>query len=196
MIGRLLAVLPLLLFSLTCGAAESPSLRSGVFSPPRVAPDFSLLGSDGSALKLSRYRGKVVALGFGYSFCPDICPTTLMYLAKAKEKLGATGKDFQVIYVTVDPERDSVDRLRNYLAGFDPTFIGATGSSEQLADVRKAYGIQVSKQPPREGNPSVYFVHHSSFVYLIDRGGDLRAMMPYGISVDDIAHDVKALLSK
>src|SRR6185369_17595458 len=82
MIGRLLAVLRLLLFSLTCGAAESPSLRSGVFSPPRVAPDFSLLGSDGSALKLSRYRGKVVALGFGYSSCPDVCPTTLFYLAQ------------------------------------------------------------------------------------------------------------------
>jgi protein SCO1/2 len=196
MIRSLLAVLPLLVFSLAAGAAESPSLRSGVFSPPRVAPDFSLRGSDGSALKLSSYRGKVVALGFGYSFCPDICPTTLMFLAKAKEKLGATGKDFQVIYVTVDPERDGVERLRNYLAAFDPTFMGATGSPKELADVRQAYGIQVSKQPPRDGNPSVYFVHHSSFVYLIDRGGNLRAMMPYGISVDDIAHDVKALLNK
>jgi len=192
----LLAFLPLLVLALTAGAAETPDLRTGAFKPPRPAPDFSLRGSDGSPLKLSRYRGKVVALGFGYSSCPDVCPTTLFYLAQAKEKLGADGKDFQVIYVTVDPERDSAERLRKFLAAFDPAFIGATGAPEQLVDVRKAYGIQVSRQPPIGGNPSVYYVHHSSFVYLIDRRGDLRAMIPFGATVEDIAHDVKALLSQ
>jgi protein SCO1/2 len=193
---RLLALLPLLVLALTVGAAETADLKTGVFKPPRPAPDFSLRGSDGSELKLSRYRGKVVALGFGYASCPDVCPTTLFFLAQAKEKLGASGKDFQVIYVTVDPERDSAERLRKFLAAYDPTFVGVTGAPGQLADVRKAYGIQISKQLPMEGNPSVYYVHHSSFVYLIDRGGNLRAMMPFGVSVDDIAHDVKALLSQ
>ena len=192
----LLALLPLLVLALTVGAAETPELKTGVFKPPRPAPDFSLRGSDGSELKLSRYRGKVVALGFGYASCPDVCPTTLFFLAQAKQKLGASGKDFQVIYVTVDPERDSAERLRKFLAAYDPTFVGATGAPGQLADVRKAYGIQISKQLAKEGNPSVYYVHHSSFVYLIDRAGNLRAMMPFGVSVDDIAHDVKALLSQ
>ena len=192
----LAALLPLLVFALTVGAAESPDLKTGVFKPARPAPEFSLRGSDGHELKLSRYRGKVVALGFGYASCPDVCPTTLFYLAQAREKLGAAGKDFQVIYVTVDPERDSAERLRKFLAAYDPTFIGATGAPEQLADVRKAYGIQVSRQPAAGGDPSTYFVHHSSFVYLIDRAGNLRAMMQFGVSVDDLAHDVKSLLSK
>jgi protein SCO1 len=195
-VRRLSAMVALFVFAVATNAADAPALRSGAFNPPRVAPEFSLRGSDGSELKLSRYRGKVVALGFGYSFCPDICPTTLAYLAKAKEKLGAAGKDFQVIYVTVDPERDSPERLRAYLAGFDPTFVGATGATADLAEVRKQYGIQVSKQPPSAGNPSMYFIHHSSFVYLIDRAGSLRSLVPYGTSIDDMAHDVKALLGK
>ena len=192
---RALAVLPLLVIALTAGAAESPQLKSGVFSPPRPAPDFSLQGSNGTELKLSRYRGKVVALGFGYTSCPDVCPTTLLFLSEARQKLGPAGKEFQVVYVTVDPERDDAERLRKYVAAFDPTFLGATGTPEQLADVRKAYGIQVSRQNS-QGSPSTYFVHHSSFVYLVDRAGNLRAMLPFGVSVDDIAHDVKALLGK
>src|SRR5215207_10032692 len=98
MIRGLLAVLALAVSSLPAsavdsvalrsGAADSPALRSGVFSPPRAAPDFSLRGSDGSELKLSRYRGKVVALGFGYTTCPDVCPTTLAELAAVRKKLG------------------------------------------------------------------------------------------------------------
>ncbi len=192
----LAGLLALLACSLALAAAESPGLRSGVFDPPRVAPDFALRGSNGAEVKLSNYKGKVVALGFGYSSCPDICPTTLFYLAQAREKLGAAGKDFQVVYVTVDPERDNEERLRKYLSSYDKSFIGATGTPEQLAAVRNLYGIQVARQPPLAGNPSMYFIHHSSFVYLIDRAGKLRAMMPYGTTVDDMAHDAGALLSQ
>jgi len=191
---RLAVLLPLFAFSLAAGAAETADLKSGVFKPPRPAPDFSLRGSDGAELTLSRYRGKVVALGFGYTSCPDVCPTTLFYLAQVREKLGAAAKGLQVVYVTVDPERDDTERLKKYLASFDPTFIGATGSPGQLAEVRKAYGIQISRQTV-PGTQSAYLVHHSSFVYLIDRAGNIRALLPFGVSVDDIAHDVKALLS-
>jgi len=174
-------------------AAQGASLRSGVFNPPRPAPEFVLSGSDGAELKLSRYRGKVVALGFGYTFCPDVCPTTLVDLAQVRKQLGAAGKDFQVLYVTVDPERDSAEVLRKYLSSFDPSFIGGTGTPEQLAEVRKAYGISIAKKPVK-GNPSAYWVHHSSFVYLIDRDGMLRAMKPFGALIEDVAHDVKVLL--
>ena len=191
----LVAFLPFLFFALAAGAAESPELKSGVFKPARLAPDFSLRGSDGSELKLSRYRGKVVALGFGYTSCPDVCPTTLAELAETRKRLGAAGKEFQVVYVTVDPERDSTERLHKYLGAFDPTFIGATGTNEELAAVRKAYGI-VATKVPIEGVPSAYLVHHSSFVYLIDREGSLRAMSPYGRNVDDVASDVKALFKR
>ena len=190
----LLGFVPLLAFAVAVGAVESSGLKYGVFNPPRAAPDFSLRGSDGAVLKLSRYRGKVVALGFGYTFCPDVCPTTLVELAEVRRKLGAARNEFQVVYVTVDPERDSAERLRTYLSAFDPSFIGATGTPEQLAEVRKAYGIAIAKKTV-EGNPSAYLVHHSSFVYFIDREGRLRAMLPFGgRTVDDIAHDIRALL--
>jgi len=191
------ASLTLFCIALAVGAAGSPELRSGVFDPPRMAPDFSLRGSDGSDFKLSRYRGKVVALGFGYTHCPGVCPTTLAFLAQARQKLGAAGKEFQIIYVTVDPERDNEQRLRTFLASFDPTFVGATGTPQQLANVRKEYGINVSDKMFVAGQPkSNYFLDHSSYVYLIDRAGKLRAMMPYGVTVDDIEHDAQALLSK
>jgi protein SCO1/2 len=162
-----------------------------------MAPDFSLHGSNGSEVTLSSYRGKVVALGFGYTHCPGVCPTTLALLAEARQRLGAIGKEFQIVYVTVDPERDDEEHLRKFLASFDPTFIGATGAPRQLADVRKAYGISVSDKMFVDGQPkSNYFLDHSSYVYLIDRAGKLRAMMPFGVTVDDIAHDAQALLRK
>ena len=190
------ALLPFF-FSLVAGAAENSELRSGVFDPPRLAPDFVLKGSDASELKLSRYHGKVVALGFGYTNCPGVCPATLALLAAAREKLGTAAGDFQVVYVTVDPERDDTAHLKKFLASFDPTFVGATGTAAQLADVRQAYGITVSDKIYVDAKPkSAYFLDHSSFVYLIDRGGKLRAMMPFGVSVDDIDHDVKALLKQ
>src|SRR6185503_9461605 len=92
----LLALALLLVLAVDAGAAENPGLKSGVFSPPRPAPDFSLRGSDGAEFKLSRYRGKVVALGFGYTFCPDVCPTTLLELAQVRKSLGADGRELQV----------------------------------------------------------------------------------------------------
>jgi protein SCO1 len=184
----------LLALAWAVGATGVPDLKSGVFDPPRSAPEFSLRGSDGSDLKLSRYRGKVVALGFGYTSCPDVCPTTLAELAAVKKKLGKAGSDFQVVYVTVDPERDNAPRLKAYLEAFDPTFIGGTGTPQQLAEVRKAYGI-VATRMPSQGDPSVYFIGHSSFIYLIDRDGGLRALSPFGRNVDDVVSDVKSLLA-
>jgi len=188
-------VLVLLVLSAAAGAAraaDAPALKAGVFSPPRSAPDFSLRGSDGAELKLSRYRGKVVALAFGFTSCPDVCPVTLGTLRETRKKLVAEGKDLQVVYVTVDPERDDAERMRTYLANFDATFVGGTGTAEQLDAVRAAYGILAEKVT----TPAGYSVAHSSSIYLIDREGRLRALMPYGHPADDFVHDVKLLLGK
>jgi protein SCO1/2 len=190
----LLALFASLALSPFADAAADAEFRTGVFSPPRQAPEFTLRGSNGSELTLSKYRGKVVALGFGYTSCPDVCPTTLAFLAQARKKLGPAGKDMQVVYVTVDPERDNPERLRKFVANFDPSFLGATGTAQQLADVRKGYGITITRKNI-EGTKD-YLVHHSSYIYLIDRAGNLRAMMPFGVSVDDMAHDLKTLLDK
>lgn len=172
-------------------AAETAELKSGVFDPPRMAPDFSLPGSKGGEFSLSGQRGKLVVLGFGFSHCPDICPLTLANLAQVHKNLEALADQVQVVYVTVDPERDSVERLREYMAHFNESFIGITGSPEELSDVRKAYGIIAAREVHKDGS---YAVHHSSYVYLIDKEGLLRALVPFGKTADDITSDIKLLL--
>ena len=191
-------VLPALLAALLASAslaapsatAAAPALRAGVFEPPRQAPDFTLRGSDGSALDLARLRGKVVLMSFGFSQCAAVCPVTLATLAEARRSLGKAGDAVQVLFVTVDPERDDVARLKAYMAAFDPSFLGATGTAAALAAMRKDYGVTARKVPASDG----YVMDHSSSIYLIDRAGKLRALMPYGRSAADFAHDVKLLL--
>jgi protein SCO1/2 len=173
-------------------ADDNSALIAGVFTPQRLAPDFSIRGSDGGELKLSRYRGKVVLLSFGYTACTAVCPVTLAVLAQAHKKLGALGDNLQVVYVTVDPERDDADRMRKYLSAFDPSFIGGTGSASQLAAVREKYGISATKIPTADG----YMMSHTSYVYLIDRNGYLCALMPFGHVADDYVHDISVLLRK
>ena len=181
---------PLIVAAVCAGAAEAVALKAGTFDPPRLAPDFSLTGSNGTELRLSSHRGKVILLSFGFTSCPEVCPTTLAVLARARRMLGPQGKELQIVYVTVDPERDDPQRMRSYLAGFDPTFVGGTGSEEELAAVRKEYGVFATRKPLGSG----YTVAHSSFTYLIDRHGRLRGLMPYGRTPEDYAHDVRILL--
>jgi protein SCO1 len=174
----------------TSFARAAETLRAGAFDPPRDAPDFTLRGTNGNELVLSRYRGKVVLLAFGFASCPVICPTTLATLTKTRKELGPDADGMQVLYVTVDPERDDVDRLRLFLAGFDPSFVGGTGTAAELAAVRNAYGVQADKVDSADA------YMHSTSVYLIDRDGKLRALMPYGNTSEDYVHDVKLLLGR
>ncbi len=180
----------ILLVAGTATAAES-RLKSGVFDPARQAPDFTLPGSHGKDFTLSDYRGKVMVLGFGFSHCPQICPTTLITLTATVEQLGDLADKIQVVFMTVDPERDTTGQLREYLSYFHPDFIGLTGQPERLAEVRQDYGIMTEKEAHGEGH---YEVHHSSYLYLVDRRGMLRTLVPFGTSADDIAHDIRILL--
>jgi len=190
---RALAPALLSLLLLEAAAAAAPAaFKAGTFEPPRPAPDFSLQGSDGQELRIGRFRGKVVLLAFGYSSCTAVCPVTLATFAAARRKLGATAADIQVIYVTVDPQRDVPERLKRFLGTFDHTFIGGTGSEAQLAAVREAYGVTAKKIPYENS----YTYAHSSFTYLIDRRGRIRALMPYGHSPDDYANDLTILLQE
>lgn len=175
-----------------CAAARAEELVAGVFDPPRAAPDFTLPGSSGEPLELAHYRGKVVVLGFGFTNCTKVCPVTLATLGAAMRELGDTGKDVQVLYVTVDPERDTAGQMKQYLAAFHPSFLGGTGTEEQLAAVRKEYGIMAEKH----AGPGNYQYGHSSFTYLVDREGKLRALMPYGHPAADYVHDLRALLAQ
>lgn len=193
--SALRVLLPLLLSlagAIAVPAAAAPALKAGVFEPPRQAPDFALRGSDGSELSLRRFRGKVVLLSFGFTQCAAVCPTTLATLAQAKRALGQAGDAVQVLFVTVDPERDTSGQLKAYLAAFDPGFLGATGRPDALAAVRKSYGVVAEKVSVG----SSYAVDHTSSIFLIDREGKLRAMMPYGRDSRDFVHDVELLLAK
>ena len=188
--GALSSLLLLLSVGVT---AKELQLKAGVFDPPRLAPDFSLPGSTGAPVSLNAYRGKVIALGFGFTHCPSVCPMTLAKLTQVRKQLGARAEQFQVVYVTVDPDRDDAKRMREYLGNFDASFVGVTGSAEQLAAVRQAYGVIANKAAAEDGG-SNYTVHHSSYIYLIDRSGHLQALVPFGKSTDDISHDVGVLL--
>jgi protein SCO1 len=186
------SLLAALLLLAASAAGGEPTLKAGVFNPPRHAPEFSLQGSDGRELTMSRYRGKVIVLGFGFTSCPDVCPTTLATLAQTRRKLGQEAADVQIVYITVDPERDSVERMKKYLGTFDPSFVGGTGSAEQLSAVRTEYGILAQKKV----SGANYSVAHSSYTLLIDRRGNIRALMPYGHGSDDYVHDLRILLQE
>jgi protein SCO1/2 len=168
-------------------------LRSGAFEPPREAPAFSLDGSNGKKLTLRDHLGKVVILQFGFTFCEKVCPVTLARLTEVYKKLGSAARDVQLIYVTVDPKRDSPERLREHLAAFNPSFLGATGTPDELAAVRKTYGV-VAEQVVSRNQALGYEVNHSSSIYLVDRQGKVRGLVPFGTPVDDIVHDLEFLL--
>lgn len=180
-------------FAFRQAAQVEQGLRGGTFEPPREAPAFSLEGSNGKKLSPRDYLGKVVILEFGYTFCEDVCPVTLAHLTSAYKKLGSAASDVQLIYVTVDPARDNPDRLREHLTAFNPTFLGATGVPEDLHAVQKAYGV-VAKQVVSRNQALPYAVDHSSSLFLVDRQGKLRGLIPFGTPVDDIAHDLDLLL--
>jgi protein SCO1/2 len=187
-----LQVLAALAALCAASVAAAPELKAGVFDPPRDAPDFSLPSSEGDTLALRSYRGKVVILGFGFTSCTEVCPITLATLAQARRKLGPAAGDVQVVYITVDPERDNAARMKAYLHAFDPTFVGGTGGASELAAVRKDYGISAEKRVHGDS----YSVAHSSFTYLVDRRGRIRALMPYGHSAEDYVHDLNILMAE
>ena len=174
------------------GVAGAAVLKAGAFDPPAAAPELGLVASNGGTLSLAGYRGRVVLIAFGFTACPEVCPTTLAVLAQARKRLGPQGKDVQVVFVTVDPERDDVERIRAYLRAFDPGFVGGTGTPAQLAAVRGRYGVIARRQAVGDS----YTVGHSSSVYLVDRKGLLRGMMPYGSPADDFVHDIRVLLAE
>jgi protein SCO1/2 len=131
-------------------------------------------------------------LQFGYTFCTPVCPVTLARLNEVHKKLGNASSDVQLIYLTVDPERDNPDRLRKHLAAFNPSFLGATGTLDELAAVNKAYGVFAEKVVSR--NQAGYAMNHSTSLYLINRQGKLRGLVPFGTPVEDIVHDLELLL--
>ncbi|TFW34426.1 SCO family protein [Massilia horti] len=194
MIKRAPSLLLSLFLSLQlASSAHAADLKSGVFEPPRPAPELALVTSSGKPFRLADYRGKVVILEFGYTHCPAICPTLLATLAQARALMKSQAARVQVVFVTVDPARDDNARLAAWLPHFDPAFVGLTGNGQQVGAVMKAFGITATRVPMANGG---YGIDHSSYLYFIDPKGILRALMPFGRPAADIAHDARVLLEE
>jgi protein SCO1/2 len=187
--------LAVFLLTLPAGIAAAAGFRGGELSPPRSAPDLVLKDQDGAAFRLSRQRGQVVLLSFGYTFCPDVCPTTLAELVQARARLGEAARRVRIVFVTVDPERDTAERLREYTRAFGRAFTALTGEAAALAEARKAYGVTAEKRAVK-GTAAAYLIDHSAMVHVIDAEGRVRLMFPFGTSVDDMEHDIRLLLRR
>lgn len=169
------------------------TFHGSLIQEPYAAPDFSLPDGKGGEFHLASQRGRVVLLFFGFTNCPDVCPTTLADLKQVRKMLGADADKLQVVFITVDPERDTTARSSAYAAGFDPTFAGLSGSEQQLSPVWQSYGVyrKLNKTSPSD---TTYEVEHSSQVYLVDESGNLRLTFSYGTPIDDIYQDVRQIL--
>jgi protein SCO1/2 len=154
--------------------------------------DFHLTDHTGKARSLADFRGKVVVIFFGYTQCPEECPTTLSRLAAAMQQLGPDASRVQVLLVTVDPERDTREVLSQYVPAFNPNFLGLYGDTAATADVAKEFKIIYQKQPGP--TPSTYSMDHSTGTFIFDREGRLRVYESYAQGPDALAHDIRALL--
>jgi protein SCO1/2 len=164
-----------------------------VIQSPQRATDFTLNASTGERISLSDLRGQTVLLFFGYTFCPDVCPTSIADLTQAMQILGPKKADkVQVVFVSVDPERDTPDRLREYLSYFNPDFLGMTGTADELIAASTPFGIFYEKH---DGTPATgYLVDHTATITLIDKDGYVRLVFPYGLGADKMAEDLDHLV--
>ncbi len=148
--------------------------------------------ADGRPRTLSDFKGKVVVLFFGYTQCPDVCPTTMAELAHVKQSLGADGERVQGLFVTVDPERDTPEVIKAYAANFDPSFVALRGTAEQTSAAAREFKVFFAKAPGK--TPGSYTVDHTAGSYVIDREGRLRLFERYGTPAESLASDLKQLL--
>lgn len=154
--------------------------------------NFTLVGPNEQPVSLIDFRGKVVLLYFGYTFCPDVCPATMVELSDAMEILGKQSEDVQVVMITLDPERDTAELLNSYVTHFDESFIGLTGTPDELIAVTAPMGIFYEKH---EGSAaSGYLIDHTATVAALDKEGKLRLVYPFGITGAEMAADLKYLV--
>jgi protein SCO1/2 len=175
------------------GRRESYAFKGGEIRPPMAAGALDLTDQHGQPFSLERERGNVLVVFFGYTTCPDLCPTTLSDYTAVKEALGKEAERARFVLVTVDPERDTAERLKTYLDFFDPDFIGLRGTPEQIEAAKQAYGV-ISRKVEYPDSATGYLVDHTSLTYVIDTEGRLRLTYGHGTDPADIADDVRHLL--
>ena len=173
---------------------EAAQFRGTAYTEPYPsAPDIDLTRNDGSQFRLSDLRGNIVLVFFGYTSCPDVCPITLGQLKQVVDKLGENdAQNVKVLFVTVDPERDTAEAMQKYVDHFDAGFVGLSGSETQLQPIWNGYGI--FREKVESTSAAGYLVDHTARITLIDQDGNLRLSYGFETPVDDIVHDIKLLL--
>ena len=171
---------------------DGPKFQSSDVTGATFGRDFNLIDATGKPRTLADYRGKAVVIFFGYTQCPDVCPTTLAELAEVMKKLGPDADRVQVLFVTIDPERDTRELLAQYVPAFDPRFMGLYGDAAATARTAKEFKIIYQKQPG--ATPGSYTMDHSAGTYIFDPQGRLRLYVSYGQGPEVFAHDLRELL--
>ena len=167
---------------------QSTDITGADFGRSLALPD-----QNGKLRTLDDFKGKVTVLFFGYTQCPDVCPTTMAELAEVKKSLGPDGDRLQGVFVTIDPERDTPEVLKGYMANFDPSFIALRGNLEQTAAAAKEFKVFYAKVPGK--TPGSYTMDHTAASYVLDRNAKLRLFVRYGSGAPALAADLKALLT-
>jgi protein SCO1/2 len=187
-------VLPLLLLP---GCARSPKFHGQVVEPPQKAPQVSGVNWDGKPFRLSDQQGKVAVVFFGYTYCPDVCPFTLAKMKQLYGRLGPRAEGVKVVFVSVDPQRDTVAKLAQYVPSFDRRFFGVRLEGDQLDSALKGFDAKVSYGLPKGGleTDTFYLVDHTATFFVVDRQGRLRLKLPPNATVDQMLPDLETLLA-
>lgn len=164
-----------------------PSLSVAAEEEARVTGRFLLVTHDGQRVTDAAFQGKLRLMTFGYTYCPDICPTTLGTMAAALDKLGAKADQIHPMFVTVDPQRDTPQHLGDYVKAFGPTMIGLTGTPEMVAAAARQFKVIFERHKPADGSPDSYMVDHSAGIYIMDREGGFLARLPHTATADEVA---------
>lgn len=180
------------LFLAGCGKSEPAFQNLDLTGNKQFGTDFSMPDTSGKLRTLADYKGKAVVLFFGYTHCPDVCPTTMAELTQALQQLGPDAKRVQVLFVTVDPERDTPQVLSQYVHAFDPSFVGLRPTDAQLAKVAKDFRVYYAKVPGK--TPDSYTMNHTAASYVFDPSGTLRLFARDGQGAQPWVHDLKLLL--
>jgi protein SCO1/2 len=179
--------------ALTLVLAKPASFRGTSYGEPYPqAGEIELTKSNGETFRLSEQKGKIVLLFFGYSACPDVCPTTLAELRLVMNKLGNKTEQVQVVFVSVDPERDTPEKIQEYVAHFNPNFIGLSGNLDELQIIWDNYGV--FRERVKSESAFGYIINHTARTYLIDQNGNLRLSYGFQTPVEDMVHDIEILL--
>ena len=181
------------LLSLCACTQQGAKFQSSDVTGSTFGRDFALRDHNGKERTLADFRGKAVVVFFGYTQCPDVCPTTLAALAEAMKQLGPDADRVQVLFITVDPERDTPERLSKYVPAFDPRFLALRGSAEETARTAKEFKILYQKQPG--STPGSYTMDHSAGTFIYDLQGRLRLYVGLAQGPEVFAHDLRELLN-